>query len=102
MRGIIDAFDWDEGNWPKCGKHGLSRIDIEHVLRNEPFVLPDRNPQDDETRFNAVGTNSKGRYAFVVFTVRERDGRRLFRPISARYMHMKEIENYERQKEKEA
>jgi uncharacterized DUF497 family protein len=99
MRGRVAGFDWDEGNWPKCGKHGVSKAEIEHVLRSEPFVLPDRHPQDRETRFDAVGKNEVGRYVFVVFASRERAGEQFIRPISARYMHRKEIENYERQKE---
>jgi len=99
MRGHVTGFDWDEGNWPKCGKHGVSKGEIEHVLRGDPFILPDRHPQNRETRFDAVGKNGVGRYVFVVFTVREKAGRRFIRPISARYMHRKEIENYERQKE---
>lgn len=32
---------------------------------------------------------------FVVFTFRQQEGRRLIRPLSARYMHKKEIEGYE-------
>ncbi|MGD9614149.1 MAG: BrnT family toxin [Alphaproteobacteria bacterium] len=99
MRGGVAGFDWDTGNWPKCGKHGVSKAEIEHVLRSGSFVLPDRHPQDRETRFDAVGKNEAGRYVFVVFAVRERAGERLLRPISARYMHRKEIENYERQQE---
>jgi uncharacterized protein len=99
MRGHVAGFDWDEGNWPKCGKHGVSKGEIEHVLRSDPFILPDRYPQNRETRFDGVGKNGVGRYVFVVFTVREKEGRRFIRPISARYMHRKEIENYERQKE---
>ena len=102
MGGSVAGFDWDEGNWPKCGKHGVSRAEIEHVLRGEPFVLPDRYPQDRETRFDAVGQNADGRHVFVVFTLRDEAGKRLIRPISARYMHRKEIENYERQKGKDA
>lgn len=34
---------------------------------------------------------------FLVFTIRERHGERFIRPISARYMHQKEIEHYERE-----
>lgn len=97
MRSKIEGFEWDEGNWPKCGKHGVPKIEIEQVLRSDPLVLPDRHPQDVETRFDAVGKNSDGRYIFVVFTLRDREGKRLIRPISARYMHVKEIESYERQ-----
>nr|VFJ57169.1 MAG: hypothetical protein BECKDK2373B_GA0170837_10643 [Candidatus Kentron sp. DK] len=90
-------FDWDEGNWPKCGKYGLSRREIEYVLLHDPLILPDRHPPGPETRFNAVGQNEKDRYVFVVFTFRNKETNWFIRPISARYMHRKEIENYERQ-----
>ena len=102
MKGSVAGFDWDEANWPKCGKHGVSKAEIEHVLSTGPFVLPDRHPQDRETRFDAVGKNEDGRYVFVVFTLRDKQSKRLIRPIGARYMHRKEIENYERQKGTEA
>lgn len=51
----------------------------------------------DEARFRAVGRTSADRVAFVAFTYRTVEGRTLVRPISARYMHRKEIERYERQ-----
>lgn len=102
MEGSIAGFDWDDGNWPKCSKHGVSKAEIEHVLRSRPVVLPDRTPQDAETRFDAVGKNEDGRYIFVVFTLRKKAGKQLIRPISARYMHQKEIGHYERQRAKEA
>lgn len=95
----ISGFDWDEGNWPKCGKHGLSKEEIEFALINEPMVMPDRTPQDAETRFNAIGLNNEGRYLFIVFALREQEGDKLIRPISARYMHGKEIEHYEQEKD---
>lgn len=70
----VAGFDWDDGNWPKCGKHGVSRAEIEDVLRGTPLVLPDRYPEDAETRFDAVGRNADGRHLFIVFTMRERAG----------------------------
>ena len=97
MSDSVAGFDWDAGNWPKCGKHGVSRAEIEDVLRGTPFILPDRYPEDAETRFDAVGRNADGRHVFIVFTIREKGGKRLLRPISARYMHKKEIDHYERQ-----
>jgi hypothetical protein len=100
MRNKVAGFEGDEGNWPKCGKHGASKAEIEHVLSGEPTVLPNRYPRDVETRFDAVGKNRDGRYIFVVFTLMQKEGKRLGRPIGARYMHAKEIENYERQKGK--
>lgn len=91
----MDVFDWDDGNWPKCEKHGVSKAEIEYVFKNKPLVRPDRYPQDTETRYNAVGANEDGRYIFIVFTLRQKNGYRLVRPVSARYMHKKEIARYE-------
>jgi uncharacterized DUF497 family protein len=93
---VVDGFDWDEGNWPKCAQHGLSMPEIEAVMRSGPMVLPDRNADIFEARFNAVGMNPEGRRVFIVFTFRDRGGKRLIRPISARYMHRKEVNAYER------
>lgn len=56
----IHGFDWDDGNWPKCGKHGVAR-----------------------------------RYVFLVFMFRKIGGQTKLRPISARFMHQKEIDHYE-------
>jgi len=47
-----------------------------------------------------VGRDSHGRAMFVAFTMREQTDRLLIRPISARYMHRKEIENYEKESSK--
>jgi hypothetical protein len=43
----------------------------------------------------AIGRSAAGRYLFVVFMLREIDGQTKLRPISARYMHQKEITHYE-------
>ncbi len=59
------------------------------------IVLPDPGPSQTEPRFRAIGRTGHGRAVFIVFTVRERDGNRYIRPVSARYMHRKEIESYE-------
>ena len=91
----IDGFDWDEGNLAKCQKHGLSIEEIEALFRKVIQVAPDRRHSDAEERQLAVGRSTTGRPIFVVFTIRQRDGRTLVRPISARYMHAKEIERYE-------
>ncbi|MDO9415227.1 BrnT family toxin [Pararhizobium sp.] len=93
---MIKGFGWDNGNWPKCAKHGVSKAEIEFVLSDDPLVLPDKASGGIEVRFNAVGRNDVGRYLFIVFMIREIAGDRFMRPISARYMHKKEIEAYER------
>ena len=90
----IAGIEWDDGNWPKCGKHGVGRAEIEAMLAASPFVFIDPAHQDVERRYNAVGRTDAGRQVFVVFTFRERDGETFIRPISARFMHAKEVERY--------
>ena len=90
----VDGFDWDDGNWPKCGRHGVSRQDIEHALSHGALIAPDPAHSRDEDRFIAVGRNAGGRAIFVAVTFRRVDGRNLVRPISARYMHAKEAKRY--------
>ena len=92
---MISGFDWDEGNWPKCGKHGVSREEIEQVLLGTPAVMAD--PHMDEPRLRAIGKTDAGRYVFLVFLLRESHAKTKLRPISARYMHRKEIDHYESQ-----
>jgi uncharacterized protein len=83
-------FDWDDGNTTKCLKHGLSRKLIEDFFRSRPRVAPDFEHSDDEQRFIAIG-RIEGRPIFVAFCWR----RAKIRPVSARYMHMKEAVRYE-------
>jgi uncharacterized protein len=90
-----EGFDWDAGNRHKCQKHGISVAEIEAFLLNDPRIAPDPKHSLREKRLIAIGRNSRGRAMFVVFTMRQKDGRRLIRPLSARYMHKKEIESYE-------
>ena len=91
----VDGFDWDKGNSAKCEKHGLSRDVIEKAFRDGPALFPDKTHSGIERRFRAVGRAGSGRLVFVVFTIRRRDDEILIRPISARYMHKKEIALYE-------
>jgi uncharacterized DUF497 family protein len=89
------GFDWDEANRKKCRKHGVSLAEIEALFANEPRIAPDPKHSADEDRFLAVGRTRAERPLFVAFTFRHKRGARLIRPISARYMHRKEIEAYE-------
>ena len=95
MVGVPSGFDWDEGNRDKCQKHGMSRSEIESVFAGAPRVAPDPKHSGEEDRLIAVGRTQQGRPAFVAFTYRQRDGRTLIRPVSARYMHQKEAQRYE-------
>jgi uncharacterized DUF497 family protein len=91
----VGGFDWDDGNRAKCGKHGVSAAEIEALFLAGPLVAPDPKHSAAETRFIAIGPNADGRPIFVAFTLRTKGGRRLIRPVSARYMHDKEIMAYE-------
>ena len=88
------GFDWDDGNIAKCQKHGLSVGEIEGILLRGPRVAPDTLHSGAEERWIAVGEHSTGRPVFVAFTLRERNGALLARPISARFMHAKEAVRY--------
>jgi uncharacterized DUF497 family protein len=48
-----------------------------------------------EQRLLAIGKTVSGRYAFIVFTLRSDETGQYLRPISARFMHQKEIRHYE-------
>lgn len=92
----IAGFDWDGGNWPKCGKHGVSREGIEEMFLNNPGIFAHPAHSESEQRLRAIGTNDAGRMVYVSFTLRSKHGQLLVRPVSARYMHDKEVRRYER------
>jgi uncharacterized DUF497 family protein len=74
----------------------MSIEDIEAVFTRPVVILPDNEHPSGERRLKAIGTTPGGRRAFVVFTWRaEHEGSAFLRPISARYMHRREIESYE-------
>lgn len=94
--GRFSGFEWDEGNRTKCQKHGVSLPEIEGLfLDGELHVAPDVAHSTQESRFLAIG-RAGSRHVFLAFTIRERGGKRFIRPISARYIHRKEIESYEK------
>lgn len=92
----FDGFDWDQGNVRKLEKHGIPPGLVEEVFRGEALMSPDLLHSNREKRFVAIGRLASLRTLFVVFTIRERDGCRLLRPISARYMHAREVKKYEK------
>ncbi|MDR1242326.1 MAG: BrnT family toxin [Deltaproteobacteria bacterium] len=94
MKAAAAGFDWDSGNWPKCGKHGVTKEEIEAIFQTAFRVMPDPHP--DEPRMRAIGRTKAGRYVFFAFMFRLIDGQTFIRPISARYMHQREIDHYEK------
>jgi uncharacterized DUF497 family protein len=54
------GFEWDDGNWPKCGKHGLSKHTIESVFERPVTVLDDPFDPVQEPRLRAIGKDVAG------------------------------------------
>jgi len=98
----IAGVDWDDANREKCRKHGVSLAEIEVLFHRPLAVFPDPAHSRSETRFKAIGTTDKGRRVLIVFTLRKRGSETLLRPISARYMHRKEVKYYEEEAAKTA
>jgi uncharacterized DUF497 family protein len=92
----VAGFDWDHANREKCQQHGVSISEIESTFERPIAVVPDLHHSGTEERFKAIGTTADGRHVFVVFALRNRDGVPLIRPITARYMHRKEVDHYEK------
>ena len=91
-----NGFEWDPGNRAKCEKHGLS-VSVKSLFSRPLAILPDAAHSEGERRFLAIGRTENRRGVFIVFTLRRKDDEVLIRPISARYMHKKEIEAYEKE-----
>ncbi|MFZ4526585.1 MAG: BrnT family toxin [Chlorobium sp.] len=92
----VSGFQWEEGNKEKCRKHGVPLDVIEDIFNRLVMTFPDDH-SDAETRFKAIGKAKDNRHVFVVFTLRRDDENLLIRPISARYIHQKEITAYEKE-----
>jgi hypothetical protein len=96
----VVGFDWDKGNRDKCQKHGVSLEEIEWLFEEDRLrFFPDEKHSYAEPRFQAIGQTYAWRYVFVVFTFRRREDGWFIRPLSARYMHKKEIGRYEKDNE---
>lgn len=97
MIGAVHGFDWDDGNRDKCRQHGVDVADIEAMFSGVVHIFPDAAHSQVETRFLAIGQTAAKRHVFMAFTLRHHEGKSLIRPISARYMHAKEVKHYEAQ-----
>ena len=92
----VVGFDWDEGNARKSeAKHGVSQAEAEGAFLNDPLlVVEDAKHSAAEPRFHALGQTTQGRRLHITFTLRR--GGTLIRIISARDMHRKERDFYEK------
>jgi len=93
----VAGFDWDAGNRAKCQKHGVSVAQVEGLFSRPLLIIPDASHSHSEERLRAIGKTASGRSVFLVFTLRVRAGKRVIRPVSARYMHRKEVRHYEKE-----
>jgi hypothetical protein len=93
----IAGFDWDAGNRAKCEKHGVSVAEVEGLFSRPLLIIPDTSHSQSEERLRAIGKTTSGRSVFLVFTIRVRAGKRVIRPVSARYMHKEEVRHYEQE-----
>ncbi|MGD0154014.1 MAG: BrnT family toxin [Thermacetogeniaceae bacterium] len=91
----VSGLQWDKNNRAKCQQHGVSIEAIESLFQNPVAILPDEIHSQEEQRFRAIGKAEDGRSVFVVFTLRKHGEDTFIRPISARYMHKKEVTAYE-------
>jgi len=89
------GIEWDRGNRNKCQKHGVSLAAVESLFQRPLAMFPDPAHSADEERFKAIGQTDEGRTVLIVFTLRTRGRETFIRPISARYMHQREVAYYE-------
>ena len=88
-------FEWDAGNLAKCQSHGVSIVEIEALFLSGPYIGRDERHSEEEDRYVAIGRSEAGRALLVIYTLRVREGQERVRPLSARYMHKKEVRWYE-------
>jgi uncharacterized DUF497 family protein len=92
----IVGFDWDDGNARKNEKHGVSQSEAEQMFFDARLLMVvDPDHSADEPRYHALGATLDGRRLHVTFTLRGDPTR--IRVISARDMHRKERQIYERE-----
>ncbi|MCD6293175.1 MAG: BrnT family toxin [Deltaproteobacteria bacterium] len=87
-------FQWDRGNQHKSSdKHNVSQLEAEQIFSNQPLMLlEDKSHSQNEIRFHALGRTNDQRKLHITFTIRGDQ----IRIISARPMHKKERQNYEK------
>lgn len=86
-------FEWDEGNLEKSQRHGVSKMEIEQIyFDKKKKLIFDEKHSFSEERYILVGRSKKKRWIYTSMTIRD-DKVRIF---SARYMHKKEVELYEK------
>ena len=83
------VFDWDEGNIRKVSERMHCSI-AELAFRGRPYVKYDARHSNGEKRWLLINQVAN-RFVCVAFTTRNQK----IRIISARFMHQKEVKQYE-------
>ena len=92
----IVGFEWDEGNARKNEKHGVAQSEAEQVFFDSRLLMvADPTHSAGEPRYHALGTTLDQRHLHISFTLRTEGT--LIRVISARDMHRKERQIYDRE-----
>ena len=92
----IVGFEWDAGNARKNEKHGVSQSEAEQVFFDPRLlIVADPRHSADEPRYHALGTTLDRSHLQITFTLGSE--RTLIRVISAREMHRKERQIYDRE-----
>lgn len=94
----VVGFNWDEGNARKSTeKHEVSQAEAEQIFFNQPLLLlHDFKHSQSEERFHALGKTDDWRLLHITFNLRAGAKGMLIRVISARDMHRKERNEYEK------
>lgn len=85
-----------KATWKSARSNGVEITEIEALFQQEVAVFPDVSHSKDEDRHIGIGKTEQGRHVFIAFTLRTVGNDVLIRPISARYMHLKEVKHYEK------
>ncbi len=81
----------------ETGMGGLQATSVIESLFTRPLaVLPDAAPFATRAPLSRHRPNGQEAGVFIVFTLRRKGDELLIRPISARYMHKKKIDAYEK------
>ena len=88
-------FDWDEANKRKIWlKHKVTVEECEEAFATEQlFRQPDELHSHNESRHILISKTKNLRFLFIIYTIRKNK----VRVISARSMHRKEVDFYEKE-----
>ena len=73
------GFEWDQGNSDHCGKHGVSPANIKDLFTRPVTILARLATLRQKSGSGRSAGLGDGRAVFLVFTIRERAGRRTIR-----------------------